>query len=78
MLRLSLKKIRNKSQVARSISEGRIDQKQIFNFVRPNMGLRLRIMLDAPVYVLQRRITRSDYNFSCIPCVGGSKCCAGV
>ena len=38
MLRLNFeKKIKIKSLVAWSISEGRVDQKQIINFVRPNL-----------------------------------------
>ena len=39
MLRLNFKKIKNKkpgSLVAWLISEGRVDQKPIINFVRPN------------------------------------------
>ena len=36
MLRLNFNKIKIKSLVACSISEGRVDQKQIFNFVRPD------------------------------------------
>ena len=35
-MRFKFEKIKNKILMAWSVSEGRVDQKQIFNFVRPN------------------------------------------